>query len=651
MPSDRPEAVASDPSSRQTVLRIRRALRSLRGTLAVRSDDPFADVLSVLAVLLAGAWVYYRKLGSYGLQTWDEGNYAVVAQFVLDGHVLVMRHYSFMQPVAAVPYFEKPPLALWVEALSMAVFGETPFAARLPSATFAIGIGVLGYVWGRDWVGRRTGLLAGIVFLTTPHVYAGNDMGRTGGVDTAFVFFGTLFCYLGWRLAVDRLGAGTGRDGDTASVRRFLPFYLAGVAAVLVKGLAAATFLLALLPLLVGYYRTFGSRASVGAAVVASAVGGVWPLFAYLAGGGRFVQELVVEQVLGRATGETGISYAGTTFEFMRYPYFRRLPTFLDPWVYFLLPAAVAAVALGARRWWTGRGSTPTGRPGRADVETTLLFAWWTALVPVLFAVTRGNHPWYLLPMYVPAALLVGRLLADASRGRGPAVVGTLFGAAGFAVYSYRVPDWSSVAVRRAGGLQGELAAGPLVAAALLLGVGALLLGGGAERLGPPSRLRRRGTTGTGDDTGAGPPGGPHGAAASDAGDARWAPGAKVVAVVALLLFVSATTTAPTFSGRGWDVQQREMAAAVDDAAPPDATVYMTPEATHDGVYHAFAFHADRSLESRSTAELTRADGVRYAVVAAGQVGEISRPRERLDVARTPGGTEVVLVRIGDRRG
>ena len=38
-----------------------------------------------------------------------------------------------------VPYFEKPPLLYWVNAASLRVFGETPWAARFPTRLAGLG--------------------------------------------------------------------------------------------------------------------------------------------------------------------------------------------------------------------------------------------------------------------------------------------------------------------------------------------------------------------------------------------------------------------------------------------------------------------------------------------------------------------------------
>jgi 4-amino-4-deoxy-L-arabinose transferase-like glycosyltransferase len=66
-------------------------------------------------------------------------------------------------------WFDKPPLTYWLIGLSQSIFGATSFAARLPSAIFAVALIVLvaylcRYLWPES---RSTGLWAAIVLATS----------------------------------------------------------------------------------------------------------------------------------------------------------------------------------------------------------------------------------------------------------------------------------------------------------------------------------------------------------------------------------------------------------------------------------------------------------------------------------------------------
>jgi 4-amino-4-deoxy-L-arabinose transferase-like glycosyltransferase len=64
-----------------------------------------------------------------------------------------------------VPYFEKPPLLYWVNAASLRLFGETPWAARLPTRLAGLGTTLLVLIAGR---GSGLGLRAAVLFLAAP---------------------------------------------------------------------------------------------------------------------------------------------------------------------------------------------------------------------------------------------------------------------------------------------------------------------------------------------------------------------------------------------------------------------------------------------------------------------------------------------------
>lgn len=109
--------------------------------------------------LLAGLWLWVGQGIPY-LFDWDELIYASLArQMLASGDPLSLA-------INGEPFFEKPPLFFWLQALSMAVLGMNEGAARLPNA-FAGGITVALLVgWGSHLRGVGFGCLWGILLLT-----------------------------------------------------------------------------------------------------------------------------------------------------------------------------------------------------------------------------------------------------------------------------------------------------------------------------------------------------------------------------------------------------------------------------------------------------------------------------------------------------
>jgi 4-amino-4-deoxy-L-arabinose transferase-like glycosyltransferase len=104
------------------------------------SARPPAKVL--LPALIAALFVASLLLArAFPLIDPDEGRNAEVAREMLESGDFVVPH------LAGMPYLDKPPALFWATALSIAAFGRTPLAARLPAALAAAAcLGVLAWL-------------------------------------------------------------------------------------------------------------------------------------------------------------------------------------------------------------------------------------------------------------------------------------------------------------------------------------------------------------------------------------------------------------------------------------------------------------------------------------------------------------------------
>jgi 4-amino-4-deoxy-L-arabinose transferase-like glycosyltransferase len=66
-------------------------------------------------------------IGSSALFDWDEVNFAECAR-----EMIVSKDY-FNVTINFQAFWEKPPLFIWMQALSMLIFGVNEFAARFPN--------------------------------------------------------------------------------------------------------------------------------------------------------------------------------------------------------------------------------------------------------------------------------------------------------------------------------------------------------------------------------------------------------------------------------------------------------------------------------------------------------------------------------------
>src|SRR5215216_2786834 len=81
-----------------------------------------------LQIILISLILFVPFLGQVHLFDWDEINFAECAR-----EMIVSKDYLRMQ-IDFQPFYEKPPLFIWLQVLSMKVFGVNEFAARFPNA-------------------------------------------------------------------------------------------------------------------------------------------------------------------------------------------------------------------------------------------------------------------------------------------------------------------------------------------------------------------------------------------------------------------------------------------------------------------------------------------------------------------------------------
>ena len=129
------------------------------------------------------------QLGAGSLASWDEGIYASVAKELVqtgDWLRLTLNH---------SPWFDKPPLAIWMTALFYKLFGVNELSARLFSALCGVGLVIVTYFFGRQLLNRWTGFLGALILLSSSHFLR---FARFGVMDVPLTFFMTLAFYLFW---------------------------------------------------------------------------------------------------------------------------------------------------------------------------------------------------------------------------------------------------------------------------------------------------------------------------------------------------------------------------------------------------------------------------------------------------------------------
>jgi 4-amino-4-deoxy-L-arabinose transferase-like glycosyltransferase len=311
------------------------------------------------------------RLGDLPLLQPDEGRNAEVArEMKLSGAWLAPTYNG-------ITYLDKPAFYFKAVALSLACFGDSEIAARIPSAGFGIGVLVLTYLFCRREYGVRCAALAAIVLATTP-LFLVNA--RTVIFDIALCFFTAAAIFAGFRA-----------EETEGNARRV--WYLVGAAAAgfatLVKG--PVGFLVPALVLLV-FHRVLGRR-------------GVWKRF-FAPLNLLFFFGVVLAWFVSLSLAHPDFPYYGIVEEsFHRFTttgFHRSKPFYFYgvvvlglflPWS-LLLPEAVAAA-------WKSR---------RNQLSADVLCIIWALVVVIFFSLSQSKLPGYILSAAVACGILVARL-------------------------------------------------------------------------------------------------------------------------------------------------------------------------------------------------------------------------------------------------
>ena len=103
----------------------------------------------IIIIVLGGTLLFVPFLGAVHLFDWDEINFAECAR-----EMLVTQDY-FSVKINYQAFWEKPPIFIWMQALSMSVFGVNEFAARLPNAICGVVTLLVLFNIGRKLVDER----------------------------------------------------------------------------------------------------------------------------------------------------------------------------------------------------------------------------------------------------------------------------------------------------------------------------------------------------------------------------------------------------------------------------------------------------------------------------------------------------------------
>ncbi len=253
----------------------------------LKSFDRFYLILIVLAAILMIPF-----LGSVHLFDWDEINFAESAR-----EMIVKGDYLTVQ-IDFIPFWEKPPMFIWMQVLSMKIFGINEFAARFPNAICGIITLMILYGIGKRLIGSKFGLTWVMTFggSVLPFFYF-----KSGIIDpwfNLFIFLGIYFFILYSR--------------DDVGGRKWLQALLSGFfigMGVLTKG-PVAFLLFAITALVVLIIRRFRVKITVRNVVLfgiaLTITGGLWFILQIAIGNYSIIVDFIEYQIRLFKTKDAG---------------------------------------------------------------------------------------------------------------------------------------------------------------------------------------------------------------------------------------------------------------------------------------------------------------------------------------------------------
>lgn len=150
----------------------------MKATLIRKLASGF-EWLALAVLLLAAIFLMFWNLGVGSLQPWDEAWYASIGRNLLQNGNPLFLEYNQRT------FIDHPPLGFHLRAMSLAMLGESTFAARLPEVLVSLGALVLVFLIGKKVSSSWAGVWAVIILLSSRWFLF---RARSGNLDVLLLF-------------------------------------------------------------------------------------------------------------------------------------------------------------------------------------------------------------------------------------------------------------------------------------------------------------------------------------------------------------------------------------------------------------------------------------------------------------------------------
>lgn len=243
-------------------------------------------------IVLLGLLFFFPFLGNTHLFDWDEINFAECAR-----EMLVTGDYSTVQ-INYLPFWEKPPVFIWMQVLSMKIFGINEFAARFPNALGGIITLLVLFNAGKRLRDEKLGWWWVILYAGSllPHLYF-----KSGIIDPWFNLFIFLSFYR-FYLGTEELSANKhAKHFALSGLFLGLAVMTKGPVAIIIAGISLVIYWSIL-----RFKRIFDFKSILLVLLFTLLSGSIWFLMLILSGQSHIISEFITYQIRLFSTQDSG---------------------------------------------------------------------------------------------------------------------------------------------------------------------------------------------------------------------------------------------------------------------------------------------------------------------------------------------------------
>ena len=325
---------------------------------------------------LFAAIIFSINIWSDGIYSAQEGRAAIIAKKMIESGNWLDHN------IKGAHNTEKPIMCYWFYALSGAIFGVNEFSVRLPSILAGLATVLMTCALGARIYSFRTGLLAGYIMASMMGFV---NLSRLARIDIVLCAFYTASMYLLYTGYFEKMKANW----------HLYMFYLVLALSVMVKGpvsVGLVAFTVIVLVIKERNWKILWELKPVSGLIIGLAINAPWYIYENIRTGGAFFQDFFMNQNISRFTG-VNMSYRGGKRQSYFY-YIPKLLVFALPWS-LLVPFGL----------YNYRKKFLKLKP------STYYLLIWFMVVFVFFSLAAIKRGDYLLPLFAPMTILLGRYL------------------------------------------------------------------------------------------------------------------------------------------------------------------------------------------------------------------------------------------------